>query len=63
MGLLDSYRLICFYGGGAKVTQHNGMIQYITPAPIPKCSKPFIKNFKGQMILNGPITEQWTVLN
>ena len=27
MGLLDSYRMICFYGGVAKVTQHNGMIQ------------------------------------
>ena len=27
IGLLDWYRLISFYGGGAKVTQHNGMIQ------------------------------------
>ena len=27
IGLLDSYRTICFYGGGAKVTQQNGMIQ------------------------------------
>ena len=29
IGLLDSYRPICFSGGGAKVTQHYGMIQYI----------------------------------
>ena len=29
MGLLDSYRPICFYGGGAKVTQHNAKIQYL----------------------------------
>ena len=27
-GLLDSYRPICFHGGGAKVTLHNAMIQY-----------------------------------
>ena len=27
IGLLDSHRPICFYGGGAKVTQHNGIIQ------------------------------------
>ena len=26
-GLLGSHRPICFYGGGAEVTQHNGMIQ------------------------------------
>ena len=26
IGLLDSYRPICFYGGGAKVTEHNGMV-------------------------------------
>ena len=26
--LLDSYRSICFYGRGAKVTQHDGIIQY-----------------------------------
>ena len=26
--LLDSYRPICFHGGGAKVTQHNGVIQH-----------------------------------
>ena len=25
IGLLDSYRTICFYGGGAEVTQHNGI--------------------------------------
>ena len=28
IGLLASYRLICFHGGGAKVTQQNGIIQY-----------------------------------
>ena len=28
IGLLDTYRPICFYGGGAKVTQHNGIMQY-----------------------------------
>ena len=27
IGLLDSYRLICFYGGGAKMTEHSGTIQ------------------------------------
>ena len=26
-GLLDSYHTICFYGGGAKVTEHRGTIQ------------------------------------
>ena len=25
IGLLESYRPICFYEGGAKVTQHNGI--------------------------------------
>ena len=29
---LDSYRSICFYGGGATVTQHDGMIQGMFPA-------------------------------
>ena len=29
IGLLDSHCPICFYGGGAKVTQCNGMIQNI----------------------------------
>ena len=29
IGLLGSYRPICFYGGGAKVTQYDGMIQYV----------------------------------
>ena len=29
IGLLDSYRTICFYGGGAKVTEHRGTKQYI----------------------------------
>ena len=28
IGLLDSYRTICFYGGGAKVIEHRGTIQY-----------------------------------
>ena len=28
IGLLGPYRPICFYGGGANVTQHNGIIQY-----------------------------------
>ena len=28
IGLLDSYRPICFYGGGATVTWHKGIIQY-----------------------------------
>ena len=28
ISLLDLYRTICFYGGGAKVTQQNGTIQY-----------------------------------
>ena len=28
IGLLDSYRPICFYGGGAKVNQHKGIIQW-----------------------------------
>ena len=27
IGLLDSYRPICFYGGGAKVTRHDGIMQ------------------------------------
>ena len=31
IGLFDSYRPICFYGGGAKVTQHNGIIQQSVP--------------------------------
>ena len=30
IGLLDSHHTICFYGGGAKVTQNNGIIQHIT---------------------------------
>ena len=29
IGLLDSYRPICFYGGGAKVTQYYGTIQLL----------------------------------
>ena len=29
IGLLNSYRTICFYGGGAKVTEHRGTKQYI----------------------------------
>ena len=28
IGLLDSYRMICFYGGGANVTEHCGTMQY-----------------------------------
>ena len=27
IGWLDSHRPICFYGGGAKVTEHHGLIQ------------------------------------
>ena len=30
--LLNSYRTICFYGGGAKVTEHRGTIQYMSSA-------------------------------
>ena len=29
IGLLDSHRTICFYGGGAKVAEHRGTAEYI----------------------------------
>ena len=35
-GLLDSYHTICFYGGGAKVAQHDGIKQYVFRLVVPK---------------------------
>ena len=39
IGLLDSYRPICFYGGGVKVAQQNGVTRYISSAKVENFSQ------------------------
>ena len=46
MGFLDSHRPICFYGGGAKVTQHNGITQYVPRSNDEQLHNFFFKNVK-----------------
>ena len=46
IGLLDSYRTVCCYGGGAKVTEHRGTIQHV---------------IRSQLVILSPVISRWSV--